>query len=112
MVEEQSEKTSRENSDMLTVATLAMLALAASRSLADYMRVDSKKGSPCLLLQVFPQAIMAEVREKSASAPARAVVFVYVPSAHAVRALPAKGLDAALLPGLVENDSSSSGAYR
>ena len=64
------------------------------------------------LLQVFPQAIMAEVRDKSASVPARAVVFVYVPSAHAVRALPAKGLDAALLPGLVENDRSSSGAYR
>lgn len=55
---------------------------------------------------------MAEVRDKSASVPPRAVVFVYVPSAHAVRALPAKGLDAALLPGLVENDSSTSGAYR
>lgn len=62
-------------------------------------------------IQVHPRAVFAEVRTKAAPA-GTGVVFVYVPSAHAVRALPTEGTDAATLSGLVENDSSASGAFR
>ena len=61
-----------------------------------------------------PSAVLVRVGDTSAAAPERGgVIFVYVPSAHAVRALPAEGTDAGLLSGLLaENDSKASGAFR
>ena len=71
--------------------------------------------------QAWPQAVRVDVREKQGAAAAAkdaaaaagfSCVLVYMPSAHAVRAVPADGTDGGALQILVENDSSATGAYR